>query len=246
MPAPQLGPKPILQTREPDASSRRRDQMYQTPDDLYSVKSIEDIYKAQELTADGRKMRNLRPMERWVIQTLAAGQGTNNAPVASAVNSVFSENNYGQPGELNPNTGNNLLKQELRKVFGLDKESVARDRNQGASELFGLGAAPKITQAEFQNREAFMQNLDPNYVPAPAGASQSGSAFSTRYVNSSFYDPPKVAPAVPTPAASSYPSAASGQADLWKTTFQQPTPVATPPPPAPPVSPFLNSPGHRF
>lgn len=249
MPAPPMIPPPVLQPRNRENTDRKRDQMYLTPEDLYSVKSIEDTYKAQEMTPDGRRVKDLRPMEKWVRQALNAGQPTNRAAGASAGASML-ENNDGAPGRESLNPADNLLRKELRKVFGLDAKPGLRDRGAQESSGFGDGfnqvSDARITADEFQRRESFMQNLDPNYVPAPAGSTAGGGGFSTPYVNSSFYDPPKAAPVVSASAISSTPGVTAVQPDLWKASFVQPAPVAKPEPAPAPVSPFMNSPRRSF
>ncbi len=245
MPAPPMIPPPVLQPRNRENTDRKRDQMYLTPEDLYSVKSIEDTYKAQEMTPDGRRVKDLRPMEKWVRQALNAGQPTNRAAAASML-----ENNYGVPGQESQNPADNLLRKELRKVFGLDAKPDLRDRGAQESSGFGDGfnqsSDAKLSADEFQRRESFMKNLDPNYVPAPAGSTVGGGGFSTPYVNSSFYDPPKAAPVVSASAISSTPGVTAVQPDLWKASFVQPAPVAKSEPAPAPVSPFMNAPRRSF
>ena len=248
MPMPQMVPPPMLQpVRNREQMERRRDQMYLSPEDLYSVKSIEDAYKAPELTSDGRKVKDLRPMERWIMQTIESGSGggTNQPNGGPVTGSAFMD---GKDGLGTVNGRPDYLKKELLKVFHLDADSVAKER--ASSELFGLGTGfgqeQKVSPAEMQRRDAFMEMMDPNYAKTPEDVARSGGAFATPYVNSSFYDPPKQVVAPASTAFTSPSTVAAPAADLWKSSFVQPPPAPKPVAPPAPTTPFINIPHREF
>jgi len=91
-----------------------------------------------------------------------------------------------------------------------------------------------------------MQIYNNNYVAPVDGTPPTSGGFSTPYVDSSFYDPPKPAP--PTAAA-----VFSGSAASEASAAKPYTPAYVPPPPPPqptarpdPVSPFMNVPKRIF
>lgn len=259
MTVPQTVPPPTLPSaRARELMNRKRDQMYLTPEEMYLPKTLEETYKAPELTPDGRNVNSLRPMERQILRSFNADRpklATNqmNTILGPGYDNTDS-GTFPNPNGLSPSFGtvNNSLEKNLRKALGMDNESAStriRDARD-SRELFGLGESfktnPKLTPSELQRRDAFMQIHNPNYVAPVAGAVSGAGLFSTPYVDSSFYDPPK--PVAPPPAATfpgSYDSPASS-ATPYTPSYVPPPPPAQPAPTPAPVSPFMNVPRRNF
>jgi hypothetical protein len=204
--------------------------------------SLEKGLKAPELTADGRNREDLSPMERRFME---ATEGRS----VSATNQV----NIGGPGAGLPGWANSTapgmtqMEKDFRQALGMEPNPMAVAVPGTAGSLVPPGSFQTVTpsQAEMQRREAFMQILDSNNSrPAAKPGSIEANPFATRYVDSTFYDPPKpVAPPPVTPPASmglgaglDGSSLAGQSASIWST----PPPVVQPPvrSVAPPVSPF--------
>jgi hypothetical protein len=250
MPAPQPVPPPVIQQpRFKEKDDKQRDWMFLKPEEMYPVKTPEDLYKAPELTPDGRKVSDLRPMERRYLelQDQRRTEATNsmNAPAWSLGANPYQSTLGGLvPGLVTPNSagGATDLERGLRQV--LTGSEIPQSKS--GDDLFGMnnGYRPpsKLTDAEIQKRDAYMQILD--YNNTRGDVKSSSGSFSTRWVDSSFYDPPKLP--TPTPAATpSLGGSLSGgtvspnMASTW-------TPTITPPPPVKPLpaptsaSPFIS------
>jgi hypothetical protein len=152
----------------------------------------------------------------------------------------------------NPNVGNTAFgntraaDNTLRKVLGLDGDSSASIKREAGDmrdsrELFGFGnnykPATRMTPSEMQHRDAFMEIYNPNHTPTAAGSGSSGGLFTP---DSSFYDPPKPAPALTTTVL---PSSSPSAITTYTPSYTPPAPAPAQSTPAPaPVSPFMSPP----
>lgn len=262
MTAPRPLPPPAVQSPKVKALiNQKRDSIFLKPEEIYSLKAFEDQYKAPELTPDGRKMDDLRPMERRMLEALDANQ----TPFSTSPDNA---NNY--PG-YNPYNGKTVLgsdptgagstfERSLRSLFGTDTGlSADRSISRDAADFFGLNnngfkPATKPTTSELQRRDAFMQIVNPNYTAPVAGAAPVNGGFSTPYVDSSFYDPPKmeapkavVAPAQPLGGGLNGSTLGSGAVPSWSPSYTPPPPpVRVSPAPQVPTSPFMSIPRRTF
>lgn len=253
---PRPQPPPALPSaRVRDLRNRKWDHKYLTPEELYLPKSLEDAYKAPEITPDGRNVNSLRPMERHLLKSLNADE----AKLATNRMNLMLGPGYGNPdgGAFpNPNGGSpaygtaNPQGNNLRKALGMDNDSTSvRAREaRDTRELFGLGggfkANPKLTSSELQRREAVMQLYNPNYIAPVEGAAPGAGSFSTPYVDSSFYDPPKP---VALPPAAPFPGSPASAATPYAPSYVPPPPAPVKPAPTPaPASPFINVPRRNY
>jgi hypothetical protein len=254
MPAPVPPPPVNLGGRSKEKEEKAREWLFMKPEELQPLKGMEAPYRTPELAPDGRKLDDLRPMERRYLEFVRERDGgsTNRAPNA----------NGSRPTGLNPygtlpNPNSALLgtppeyDQGLRRMFGWDDASDAR-RAPVADDLFSLGAGSKpftkFTDAEIQRREEYMRILDYNNS-RPADAGKVANAFATKYVDSSFYDPPKP-PAAPAPAVTGLGGGLNGGTvglggSSWTPAMTPPPPPKPQPAPAPP-SPFMTIPRRGF
>ncbi len=250
-----MPPPPMSSARMRELMNRKWDQKYLTPEERFTPKTLEETYKAPELTPDGRNVNSLRPLERHLLKSFNADRAklaTNQMNLmlgpgyGSTDNGAFLPNANG----ISPSLGTvNPLERSLRKTFGMDNESgSARAREaRDARELFGLGEGfrpnPKLTPSELQRRDAFMQIHNPNYTAPVEGATPGAGLFSTPYVDSSFYDPPKPVP----PPVATFPGSFGSAANSATPYAPSYVPPPAPPAPAPaPVSPFMTVPRRNF
>ena len=254
---PQPMPQPTLPSaRVREFMNRKREAMYLTPEELYLPKTLEETYKAPELTSDGRNVNSLRPMERQMMKSL---DGDRSKLATNQMNTILGPgygntdgNVFRNPSSLSSTYGTaGSAGKSLRNLFGMDNDSAsARARElRDSRELFGLGEGfrsnPKLTPSELQNRDAFMQIHNSSYAAPVDGAAPSG-LFSTPYVDSSFYDPPKpVAPPHSAFVSGNAGSAASSVTPYMPSYVPPPAPVQPAPAPAP-VSPFISIPRRNY
>lgn len=249
-----LPPPTLPSARVREIMNKKRDQMYLTPEELLLPKSLEETYKTPELTPDGRDVNSLRPMERQMMKTLNADRArlaTNQMNAILGPGYGNSDGAFSNPNGVNSSFGTANTLDRMRSVFGLDDESSRAREARDSRELFGLGQGfkqnPKLTPSELQHRDTLMQLHNPNYVAPVDGATPSAGLFSTPYVDSSFYDPPKpVAPPPSTTLPGSFSSAASSSTPYTPSYVPPPAPVQPPAPPRVPVSPFMNAPRRNF
>jgi hypothetical protein len=242
---------PSTHTRE--LINRKKDQMYLTPED-YAPKPLEDLYKAPELTPDGRDVKSLRPMEREIYRSFNPSRSaalTNQSPTMFGPGYGKTEGGlFSSPiGGSAPFGTTSPLDSALRKALGTEVDSSSsrvRDMRD-TRELFGLGDSykpnTKLTPSEMQHRDAFMQIYNPNYTPTASGAASSGGLFAP---DSSFYDPPKPVVALPSPAVSSGYGSSPNAITPYTPSYTPPPPPPQPTPAPATVSPFMNMPRRNY
>jgi len=234
--APLPTPPPAVNNpRVKELIDRKRDFPFMKPEELYHIQSPADLYKAPELTADGRDRSSLRPLERALLDK-------DNPD--GARNSQFG-NRLGQWGEGVPDsTGNPArsglsdIERNLQNLMG--KYGSGTDQGKSsvrqAADFFGYGESRmpvmnKRTASEIQRIEEFKKIYDFNNS-RPAGLTPTDAArHSNPYIDSSFYDlPPRAATATPSPV-------------VTPSTFGSLLPGYSTPPPAPaPVKPYTPPP----
>lgn len=253
--APQPLPPPVINSpRAKELIERKRDKWYQTPEEMFPIPSLEDASKKYELTPDGRRKSELRPLELRMMEAFnpATPRGLTNQSGA-ILSPTFGHSDPGAfPGINSSSPAFGSAPVPGKSMEGLFGEPAGSQRARDAIEsrqLFGFGQSAqfgsKPSAADLRNRETFKAIIDANYVAPIEGAAPVPGTFSTPYVDSSFYDPPK--PAI-TP---SLPKAMTGSAASPSSTYMPsyvppaPAPVKPTPPPAP-ASPFMNIPRRNF
>jgi len=251
-------PPPSVTSSHPRGDEdKTRDWMFRTPEELFGIKSVEDKYKAPELTPDGRNRETLRPMVRAYLD--AAEAARNPAAANSTVQTL--ETTYGSginpelPGldsALPFSAPANPFGNELQKALGWEANPGV-SKNTDATDFFkfnnGYKAPDKPTAAELQRVEELKRLYDFNNTLPETATSGSDPMFSSPYVDKAFWDPPQ--PAFPSTTASTLNGGLNG-ASLGSAT----TPAWTPPTPSPapeasrsvstPASPFMNIPRRNF
>jgi hypothetical protein len=265
MTAPRPLPPPAVQSPKSKALiNQKRDSIFLKPEEIYSLKSFEDQYKAPELTPDGRKMDDLRPMERRMLESLDANQ----TPFSTGPDNAYSSPGYNPyngksvpVGDSATSGTGNAFDRGLRSLLGTDTDSSAdRSISRDAADFFGLNnnafkPATKLTESELQRRDAFMQIVNPNYTAPVAGATPGSGGFATPYVDSSFYDPPKME--APKPVITPQPTPplggglngsalGTGSTPSWSSPYTPPPPVRVNPTPPVSASPFMSIPRRTF
>ena len=194
-------------------------------------------------------------MERQMMKTLDADRSRLATNQMNAILGPGYGNNDGafsNPNGVNPSFGTVNSLDRMRKFFGMDNDSSRAREARDSRELFGLGEGlkenTKLTPSEIiQHRDSLMQLHNPNYVAPVDGVAPGAGMFSTPYVDSSFYDPPKpVAPPPSTALSGSFGSAANSATPYTPSYVPAPAPVQPPTPPRAPVSPFMNGPRRDF
>lgn len=202
LPAPQ--PTPVMLPNHRSRAANRRSDNYLLPaEELYLPAGIEESLKAPQLTEDGRNVKSLTPTERMLRESFDKSHGllaTNQMGFGPGRNGMAGGSPIYSPA--NPDG--------QQRTLGMDTDSASSKLRelreaQDAREMYGLGGGfggPRLTASELQRRDQIMQLYNPNYTPQVPGAIPAPGVFSTPYVDSSFYDPPKAAPAVPVLAPS--------------------------------------------
>jgi len=261
MPTPlPLPPSSVPMPRSRD--NNKRDWMFQTPEEMFAIQTLEDKYKAPELTADGRNRKDVRPMERAYMDALDAtwsAMRTNGSGQVQSSDFIGGYRPGGFGGTPNPTPGNSLpgsmnqAEESIRRAFGMDPGTDG-SRPTDATDFFKFNnqftAPNKPTDSEIQRAAQYRQILDFNNplsdssVPNAPGVS---SPFSSPYVDSSFFELPQRA--APMPAATlggdlSGSTLSGAVLPAWS------PPVASPDPApitaAPTTSPFFTSPRRNF
>jgi len=257
-PLPLPVPPSVPGPRARELDNNKRDWMFRTPEELFSIQTMADKYKAPELTSDGRDQKDVRPMERAYMNVLEAtwsAMGTN-APAERAGGLYDPRAGRLQDPLANPLPGTaSELENNVRRAFG-GNAGFGSSRSTDAADFFKFnnGQIPnKPTEAQMQRTEAYMRILDfnnalPDATTASGGAMESyQSPFASPYVNRAFFDPPKPA----APASSPLGGGLNGSPGNSTFTPSWSTPV-TPPAPEPvrvtppSSSPFFNSPRPNF
>lgn len=249
-------PPPAVQSpRARELSDKKREWMFRTPEELLAIRTVEDKYKAPELTPDGRNRDDLRPMVRAYYDAAEAAQ----SPAISNQYSQPVASPYGsEPGSMFTGFDSRSpfmaqaspLETELRRALGWDP-TTGNPRAAEATDFFkfnnGFKAAGKPTAAELQRVEDFKQILDFSNIQPDASTPNTDHMFSSPYVDHSFFDPPK--PPVSAPAA----TLGGGLAGASIGASTAPSWTSPAPPPAEPAksvtapsSPFMNIPRRNF
>lgn len=236
-------PPPVMHAPR-NNSNKRLDWMYRSTEDLLSADSVQEKYRRPELTADGRDLNKMRPMERAYYEALnprSPVQPTNIAGFGGATvpgfNGLSEDSLTGLPSGLN-----SAVQSVLRNSRGYSP-SGSTDATDFSEFNRNSGFPGRPGQAEFRRAQQFMEIYNPS-----AANSELPSATAVRtspYVNSSFYDLAK--PELPAPSAPGVSSLSSPQVNYAPVAPVQPVAPATPyVPPTPsarsstPNSPFLN------
>lgn len=252
--APQPLPPPVLQSPRAKTLIDRKRDPFLTAEEMFPIPGLEDLSKKYELTPDGRRKSDLSGMELRLSEALnrpgprgptnQAGSFLTPAYGNSDPGAFPGLNGSGQPFGTAPGKG-------LNRLFGESSSAKRARESMDNKELFGLGQpskfGSKLTQSELQRRDSLMQIFNPNYVAPVEGAAPAPGNFSTPYVDSSFYDPPK--PVVPSPTFLHSPasSSASSAGATYVPSYVPPAPAPVKPTPPPaPSSPFMNVPRRNF
>jgi hypothetical protein len=216
------------------------------PEELYHIESPADLYKAPELTADGRDRSSLRPLERALLD-----KDNPNALPSSPSGNRLNPWSEGAPGSTGNPTRDGLsdIERNLQNLMG--KYGGGADQGKSsvrqAADFFGYGASQmpamnKRTASEIQRIEEFKKIYDFNNS-RPAGLTPvDASRQSNPYIDSSFYDlPPRPATATPSPVAT--PSTFGSMMPGYSTPPPAPAPVK---PYTPPASVFQSVPKRTF
>lgn len=234
--APLPTPPPAVNNpRVKELIDRKRDFPFLKPEELYHIQSPADLYKAPELTADGRDRSSLRPLERALLDK-DNPNGLANSPTGNRLNS-WNEGLPGSPG--NPARGGlSDIERNLQNLMGKygGGADQAKSSVRQAADFFGYGASQmpvvnKRTASEIQRIEEFKKIYDFNNS-RPAGLTPTDATrHSNPYIDSSFYDLPARA-ATPTPSPVATPSTFGTMFPGYNTPPPAPAPVKTYTPPA--------------
>lgn len=226
------------------------------PEELLGLQNPEDKYKAPELTPDGRDRNGLRPLERAYLDVFGASKTTTNTNQAATP----SANIYGAAGIRGlvpgPETAAsvpgllNATEEGLGRALGWDT-GFGGSPNPDAVDFFkfnnGYKAPTKPSTAELQRIEEFKRIYDFSDNQLETAPHTTDHIFSSPYVDSSFFDPPK--PTVPAPVATL--GGGLGGSSLGAVATPSWAPAPNPAPETArsvtmPSSPFMNLPRRNF
>ena len=193
-PQPPAVPPPSPRARP---ATKRPDNYLLPPEELY-LPTLEENFKPPQLTEDGRDVKSLSPMERALRDSYDRSRNpllTNQPGFGPGRGGLLGGNPILRPAQPNA----------FQRTLGTEADSSAAKLREAmeAREMFGLGGGfggPKLTPLELQRRNQMMELYNPNYTRPEPGALPAPGVFSTPYVDSSFYDPPKAAAVAPAPA----------------------------------------------
>ncbi|MEY4385821.1 MAG: hypothetical protein RLY20_1104 [Verrucomicrobiota bacterium] len=253
---PQLVPPPVLPTQR-SRNTGKRDLWMTTPDEMLP-QTTEDALKPPQLTPDGRRLKDVSPWERTLYKSsdsMRAAAMTNRFGVGVGPGlGARDATGFGAPGVSTLNGVNPAVASSLNalstapKQLGQDTDALGSKIRQmqnlrDSQEMFGFGESfkpGKLSSAELQRRETLNKLYNPNYVAPVDGAAPGSGSFATPFgVDSSFYDPPKAAPAVALPGLAAGP-AASPVAGYAPPAYVPPPAPIEPTRPKERSSPFMN------
>jgi hypothetical protein len=242
LPAPQQSPI-VPSSHRPRPANKRSDNYLLPPEELYLSSSLEENFKPVQLTEDGRNVKSLSPTERALRDSYDRARSpilTNQSGLGSGRIGLLGGNPLLSPAQAS----------SLQRALGMESDSTGSKLREmrdalDSREMFGLGngfGGPKMTPSELMRRDQMMQLYNPNYTPRTPGTLASPGGFSTPYVDSSFYDPPKPTPAAPAlaPVVVSPPSVGFAPAFAPPPEPERPAAVLAP------ATPFMGVPRRNF
>jgi hypothetical protein len=175
-PLRQLPPPNVNSKRLKELLDKRRDRGFETPDDLVTGLTAEEIFKITELDPDGKDKKKATKVERYYQQLERANLGNTNQVKSDDLVGLQKSNDERDDStshgtEKTPGIAANPATQTFRPLFSGDSSSMFFPDNKPRSSADGLGfgnvEAADAMRAEKTRLQNFKQLLDAGPLAPP-------------------------------------------------------------------------------